>query len=122
MRQAQRSPNPSPPPRSTRGDDYQRVRASTSPVTKRVLDTYREWLGNDEGGLFDRRSTTLYDCVAVHLAHDETLYEIEELPLAIDDDGLMRIEDGAPRVRVASRWRDTEAFLSHVTERLSRDT
>jgi inosine-uridine nucleoside N-ribohydrolase len=105
-----------------RGDDYQRVRASTSPITQRVLATYREWLGEDGDGLYDRRSTTLYDCVAVHLAHDESLYEIEELPLAIDDDGLMRIEDGAPAVRVASRWRDADAFISHLTDRLSRDT
>jgi inosine-uridine nucleoside N-ribohydrolase len=104
-----------------RGDEYQRVRASTSPITKRVLSTYREWLGDDEGGLFDRRSTTLYDCVAVHLAHDESLYEIEELPLAIDDAGVMRIEEGAPGVRVASRWRDAGAFIAQLTERLSRD-
>ncbi|MEN3273237.1 MAG: hypothetical protein V7636_1998 [Actinomycetota bacterium] len=104
-----------------RGDDYQRVRAAASPITARVLATYREWLGDDESGLFDRRSTTLYDCVAVHLAHDESLYEIEELPLAIDDDGLMRIEDGAPSVRVASRWRDADAFVAHLTERLSSD-
>lgn len=101
-----------------RGDDYARVRASSHTITRRVLATYREWLGDDESGLFDRRSTTLYDCVAVHLAHDETLYEIESLPLAIDDDGLMRIEDGAPSVRVASRWRDADAFISHLTERL----
>ncbi|MEA3057004.1 MAG: hypothetical protein QOD30_2436 [Actinomycetota bacterium] len=101
-----------------RGDDYARVRASSHPITRRVLATYREWLGDDESGLFDRRSTTLYDCVAVHLAHDESLYEIEALPLAIDDDGLMRIEEGAPRVRVASRWRDEDAFITHLVDRL----
>jgi len=102
-----------------RGDDYQRVRASASPITSRVLATYREWLGDDEAGLFDRRSTTLYDCVAIHLAHDETLYEIEDLPLAIDDDGLMRVEASAPVVRVATRWRDERAFLDHLVDRLA---
>jgi inosine-uridine nucleoside N-ribohydrolase len=101
-----------------RDGDYQRVRSSRAPITQRVLESYREWLGDDERGLHERRSTTLYDCVAVHLAHDESLYEIEELPLAIDDDGVMGVEDGAPVVRVASRWRDERAFIEHLVRRL----
>jgi inosine-uridine nucleoside N-ribohydrolase len=103
-----------------RGERYQRVRASADPLTAAVLASYREWLG-DSVELFDRRSTTLFDCVAIHLAHDESIYEIEDLPIALDDDGLMRIEDGAPTVRVASRWRDEEAFLDHLTARLAGD-
>jgi len=103
-----------------RGDDYQRVLASSEARTRIVLDTYREWLdAGSASDLYERRSTTLYDCVAIHLAHDETLYEIEELPLAVDDDGLMRIEDGAPVVRVATRWRDERAFIDHLVERLT---
>ena len=101
-----------------KGDDYQRVKSSPDPMVQRLLTSYREWLG-DSVDLFDRRSTTLYDCVAVHLAHDESLYEIEELPVAVDDEGLMRIEDGAPVVRVASRWRNQPAFVEHLVERLS---
>lgn len=101
-----------------RDDDYQRVRASSDPLVQRLLESYREWLG-ESVELFDRRSTTLYDCVAVHLAHDESLYEIEELPLAVDDDGLIRIEAGAPVVRVATRWRDQRAFIEHLVERLT---
>jgi inosine-uridine nucleoside N-ribohydrolase len=102
-----------------RGDDYQRVLASTDVVTRRTLSSYREWLGDDDGGLFQQRTTTLYDCVAVHLAHDESLYEIEELPLTIDDDGLMQIDDAGPIVRVATRWRDERALLDHLVDRLT---
>lgn len=103
-----------------RGDDYQRVLASAGARTRIVLDTYREWLdASDASELYERRTTTLYDCVAIHLAHDESLYEIEDLPLAIDDDGLMRIEDGAPMVRVATRWRDERAFIEHLVDRLA---
>jgi inosine-uridine nucleoside N-ribohydrolase len=102
-----------------KGDAYQRVLASADPIVRRTLDSYRSWLG-DAPELFDRRSTTLYDCVAIQLAHDESLVEIEELPLAVDDDGLMRIEDGAPVVRVATRWRDgEESFVRHLVDRLA---
>lgn len=104
-----------------RGDDYLRVLAAANdPLIGAVLMTYREWLDAADGAeLFEQRSTTLYDTVAIQLAHDESLVEIEELPLTVDDDGLMRIEDGAPVVRVASRWRDERAFLHHLTERLT---
>lgn len=101
-----------------RGDTYQRVLASTDPIVRRLLGSYREWLG-ESVELFDRRSTTLFDCVAIHLAHDESLVEIEELPLAVDDDGMMRITDGAPVVRVATRWRDEPAFIEHLVDRLT---
>jgi inosine-uridine nucleoside N-ribohydrolase len=101
-----------------RGGDYRRVRASSDPLVQRVLASYREWLG-ESVALFDVRSTTLYDCVAVHLAHDESLYDIESLPIAIDDEGIMRIEDSAPTVRVATGWRDQRAFLDHLVARLS---
>ena len=101
-----------------RGEAYQRVLAAPDPMVQRLLASYREWLG-DSVELFDRRSTTLFDCVAIHLAHDESLVEIEELPLVIDDDGMMRIQDGAPVVRVATRWRDEPAFVEHLVQRLT---
>jgi inosine-uridine nucleoside N-ribohydrolase len=104
-----------------RDADYLRVLAATNdPLVGAVVMTHREWLMvNDALELFERRTTTLYDTVAIHLAHDESLVEIEELPIAVDDDGLMRVEDGAPIVRVATRWRDERAFLHHLTERLT---
>jgi inosine-uridine nucleoside N-ribohydrolase len=101
-----------------RGDAYQRVLAAPDPMVQRLLASYREWLG-DSVELFERRSTTLFDTVAIHLAHDESLVEIEELPLAIDDDGMMRISEGGPVVRVATRWRDEAAFVEHLAQRLT---
>jgi inosine-uridine nucleoside N-ribohydrolase len=103
-----------------RGDDYLRVCAATNDrLVGALLMTYREWLdAADAGELFERRSTTLYDTVAIHLAHDESLVQIEDLPIAVDDDGLMRIEAGAPMVRVATTWRDERAFIDHLVDRL----
>jgi inosine-uridine nucleoside N-ribohydrolase len=103
---------------------YQRVLSARSdPLVDCVLETYREWLDNaGRPELIDRRSTTLHDCVAVYLAHDESLVEIEELPLAMDDEGIMRVEDGAPIVRVATGWRDQDAFVEHLVTRLTAGT
>jgi hypothetical protein len=42
----------------------------------------------------------------VHLAHDESLWEIEQVPLTIGDDGVMRVDHTlGSNVRAALRWR-----------------
>jgi inosine-uridine nucleoside N-ribohydrolase len=105
-----------------RGERYQRVLGSSSPLTGAVVESYREWLGAIERPeLIDVRSSTLYDCVAVHLAHDESLWEIDDVSLSIDDDGVMHVDpsDG-PTVRCALRWRDggMDAFLDRLVTTL----
>jgi inosine-uridine nucleoside N-ribohydrolase len=103
-----------------RDERYRRVQASSSPLTRAVLDSYREWCGDRR--THEVRSSTLYDCVAVHLAHDESLWEIDEVPLTIDDRGVMRVSagDGLP-VRCALRWRDggMDAFLDALVSTLA---
>lgn len=101
------------------GDRYQRVASSSSPLVTALLDSYREWCG--ERSTHERRSSTLYDCVAVHLAHDESLWEIEDVPLTIDDQGVMHVSpsDGST-VRCALRWREggMDAFLDALVTAL----
>jgi inosine-uridine nucleoside N-ribohydrolase len=121
------------------GDRYARVRQTTSPTTKAVLRNYAEWCETAEAaggevpemfadnelfrllsapGAFERNTSVLFDTVAVYLAYDESLVEIERLPIAIADDGTFVVEPGAPEVRVATAWRDADAFLDHLVERL----
>ena len=93
-----------------------------------VLRNYQEWceaLLRGDGAepfvtphMFDERSSVLFDTVAVYLAYDESLLEIERLPIALDDDGTMRITPGAPELRVATKWRDADGFDDHLPERL----
>lgn len=102
-----------------RDERYQRLLPSPPPLLRAVLDSYREWCGDRP--TYEHRSTTLYDCVAVHLAHDESVVEIEDVPLTIDGVGVMHVSptDGS-RVRCALRWRDggTDAFLDALVTAL----
>jgi hypothetical protein len=63
----------------------------------------------------------LFDTVAVYLAYDESLVEIERLPVAVDDDGLMRVTPGAPELRVATAWRDRDGFEDHLVKRFTAE-
>ena len=117
-----------------RGERYRRVRAATSPLAKAVLRNYREWAetygdlppevaaayGDEPGKIpyWQFRSSVLFDTVAVYLAYDESLLNIERLPIALDGNGLMSITPGAPELRVATTWQDRGRFEDHLVERL----
>jgi inosine-uridine nucleoside N-ribohydrolase len=130
-----------------RGERYRAVRSAASPLAHVVLRNYKDWfdvwaeargsdwedsLERDELGdssdavrarqetpFWERSSTTLFDTVAVYLAYDESLLNIERLPIALDAEGLMTVTAGSPELRVATSWRDRDRFMDHLVERLT---
>jgi inosine-uridine nucleoside N-ribohydrolase len=102
------------------GEHYAAIRQTEGPLIGAVLRNYEEWaVATGQPALHEERTTTLFDTVAVYLAYAEDLVEIEQLALAIDDDGRMHVRDGAPVTRVATRWRDPAAFTDHLVARLT---
>lgn len=102
------------------GDHYATLRSSPDPLVRVVMDNYRQWLqaaGRSE--LYEQRTTTLFDTVAVYLGYAEDLVEIEELPIVIDDDGSTRVDPHGRLVRAATGWRDPGAFADHLVDRLT---
>jgi inosine-uridine nucleoside N-ribohydrolase len=125
-----------------RGERYRKVCEAGSPLIQAVLRNYEAWHENwlaagspwrdgfdllDDyfgGGIaavpfWKRSSTVLFDTVAVYLAYDESLLNIERLPIALDERGLMSITPGAPELRVATSWRDRDQFEDQLVERLT---
>lgn len=102
------------------GADYQRVRASNDPFAKLILAQYEAWRGHADwlGADVDpaRNTSTLFDCTAIELAHNESLFEIETLPLIVTDDGFTRIDPAGRPVRCATAWRDLAAFKAKLAE------
>jgi inosine-uridine nucleoside N-ribohydrolase len=122
------------------GERYAAVRNAHTPLTDALFDAYLEWCGQVPGLLlasstdeeqeklrhelterFETTSTILYDTVPVHLAYSTALAVVERLPIAVDDDGMTRIREGAREVQVATGWVDKDAFLDHLVERLTSD-
>ena len=107
------------------GQRFERVAASTDPLMQAVMGNHEGWreATRDWPMLQDldleRRSSILFDTVAVWLAFAEDLVEIETLPLTVTPDGKTLIDEanGQP-TRCATRWRDKEAFLDLLVERL----
>ena len=103
------------------GEQYQRVRHCPDPVIHALMENYRIWLeaGGMDPGLLDRRSSTLFDTVAVYLAFSEELLVIEELGVRVTDDGYTVVDPDAKRIRAAVEWHDLDAFKEFLADRLT---
>jgi inosine-uridine nucleoside N-ribohydrolase len=107
------------------GENYHRIWCATDdPTLRAVIENYClfaprvRWMHCD---FFTRRSTILFDCVAVYLAYAEDLVETETVRFHVTDDGhTVRDEAGAYTARVALRWKNLEAFKDHLTATLLR--
>ncbi len=64
------------------------------------------------------QSSVLYDSVAVYLAFSTEFVEMETLPIVVTPDGKTIIDEAGEPVACAMAWRDKDAFLDLLTERL----
>ncbi|MFB6150369.1 MAG: nucleoside hydrolase [Haloarculaceae archaeon] len=103
------------------GERYHAVWSATDdPLVRGVVEnncvfaTRVDWM---DYGDFTRRSSTLFDTVAVYLARDESLVETERLRFDVTDDGFtVPDSDGAFEARVALDWTDRDAFEAHLVD------
>lgn len=100
------------------GELYARVCASRDPLAQAVIENYRLWriALNQPAEL--PRSSTLFDTVAVHLAHSRAYLRTEMLGIAITDDGLTVPDATARPIEVALSWSDMAGFNAELVARL----
>ena len=106
-----------------KGDHYQRfLNDAPGDLAAAVRDNYTAWATSlDRPDLVARRSTTLYDTVAVYLAFATDLLEMEDVAVAVADDGLTVEAAGGRVVSAAVNWRDFDGFLDLLLARLGVD-
>jgi inosine-uridine nucleoside N-ribohydrolase len=108
-----------------RGDHYRIVADSGDIVAKTVIENYRIWCASqgdkNTQRLFETKSSTLFDAVAVYLAIEQKLVTMEELGIRVTDDGFTRIDPTAKKVQVAVSWKDRKAFEEFLARRLTTE-
>lgn len=106
---------------------YQTVYQSDAVGIKALMENYDAWLKRvtwlDVKPDPKVRSSTLFDLVAVTMAFREDLLDMETLPISVDDKGMTLVdpEKGRP-VRCAMSWKNLDAYLDQMVERLTKDT
>ncbi|MDX2185518.1 MAG: nucleoside hydrolase [Opitutaceae bacterium] len=107
------------------GEDYRKIWCAMDDVMlKALIENYCHFAGRVRWmncNWFTQNSTTLFDCVAVYLAYDESLVNVETVMFDITDDGYTRASPtGAFKARVAMTWKDEAAFEHDLASRLLR--
>ena len=104
------------------GDRYRRVRDTTDRNVADLIANYRIWLANQPtlpADMADKRSSTLFDPVAVYLAIGPDQCVMEKLNLRVTDDGFTVIDPQARQVNVATQWKDLGAYEDFLVDRLT---
>lgn len=104
-----------------KGDKYQKIAASTDPLTKAVIENYHIWRGAGDPKFKPPAdaSSVLFDTVAIYLAMADELVTFEELPIVVSDDGITRIDPQGKPVRCAMGWKDLSKFEDYLVERFT---
>ncbi len=102
------------------GERYKKIYNSEKPILKALIENYKIWAKLVTWTKVDseNHSSTLFDTVAVYLAYSHEFLEIEPIKIKVTDDGYTVPDEKGDEILVAIRWKDLNAFLDHLVERL----
>jgi inosine-uridine nucleoside N-ribohydrolase len=103
-----------------KGEKYQKVRACRDPLIRALIENYRLWSIACKHPDFERRSSILFDTVAIYLAFSEELLVMEKLGIRVEDTGHTVIDDRAKMMNCAMAWKDLDAFEDLLVARLTK--
>jgi inosine-uridine nucleoside N-ribohydrolase len=108
------------------GANYQRIRQSKSPAARVLMDNYDAWARFQNRRRRRRwvepqkRSSTLFDTVAIYLGYSEELVKMEHLHVKVTDKGMTVVDPAGPLVHCATAWKDLDKYERHLTDRIVR--
>jgi inosine-uridine nucleoside N-ribohydrolase len=101
------------------GERYARLLKSNDPVVRAILENYRLWrLSQKDPTGAERRSSVLFDTVAVYLAFTRDLCRMEHLGIRVSDDGFTVIDEHAKPMDVATGWKTLDGYRDFLVNRL----
>lgn len=102
------------------GDRYRRVRDSSDPLARAVIENYRVWCeAINAPEQAETKSSVLFDTVAIYLAFTNELLVMEKLGIRVSDDGFTLIDPAAKVINVAAAWKDLPAYEDFLVRRLT---
>lgn len=103
---------------------FQNVINCEDPLTQAAVENHfawakiaQDWPGHSTIDL-QQRSSVLYDTVAIYLAFSEEFLAMEQLAIAVSDDGKTLEDSNGQLVNCAMNWRDYDSFISLLETRL----
>lgn len=106
------------------GERYARVRGSSDPLLRGLVEAFSTWCNNRDWCAKDPafvsvKSSTLFDCVAVYLAISRDLVKTETTGVRVTDEGLTVPDPSARAFTWATEWTSLDDFEEWLTVRLT---
>jgi inosine-uridine nucleoside N-ribohydrolase len=107
------------------GKRFAQIQQSEDPLAQAVIANHQGWFEAVRQWPVLRdlnaevQSSVLYDAVAIYLAFSDEFLEMEQLPITVTDDGKTLIDQAGSSVNCAVDWRNKEAFLDLLANRLA---
>jgi len=105
------------------GPRYRRLFESRNPLIMLLMENYRIWSQHVtwfDVDFVEKRSTTLFDTVAVYLAYSQDQLTMEHIQVSVDDRGLTYLDPGGTSILAALSWKNQDAYYDHLLDRLIR--
>ncbi|KKN43148.1 hypothetical protein LCGC14_0705940 [marine sediment metagenome] len=103
------------------GDNFERIMNCDNTIVKLIKENYKIWAKeNNLTKLIteDKKTSILFDTVAIYLGFSEELLNIEDLKIEVTDKGITKISENGNNIRCATSWKDVQAFKNMLVNRL----
>ena len=103
------------------GDNFERIMNCDNTIVKIIKENFEIWAEKNrvtEMITKDKRTSTLFDTVAIYLGFTEDLLNIEDLKITVTEKGITKISEEGDNIRCATSWKDIQAFKDLLVNRL----
>jgi inosine-uridine nucleoside N-ribohydrolase len=105
------------------GDNFERIMNCDNTIVKLIKENFEIWakeIGYPELITEYKKTSVLFDTVAIYLGFSEELLNIEELNIKVTKKGITKIRKKGNTIRCATSWKDIQAFKDLLVDRLVR--
>jgi inosine-uridine nucleoside N-ribohydrolase len=103
------------------GDNFERIMNCDNTIVKLIKENYKIWAKEQNLTKLiteDKKTSILFDTVAIYLGFSEELLNIEDLKIKVTEKGITKINEKGDDIRCATSWEDVQAFKDLIVNRL----
>jgi inosine-uridine nucleoside N-ribohydrolase len=103
------------------GENFERIMHCDNPVVTSIKENLEIWIKKRKlTELFktQKKTSILFDTVAIYLAFSEELLNIQNLKIEVTKIGQTKVSEKGILIRCATSWKDVQAFKDLIVQRL----
>ena len=103
------------------GEHFERIMNCDNTIVKLIKENFEIWAKRNRVTKLiteEKKTSILFDTVAIYLGFSEELLNIEELKIEVNEKGVTKISEKGNNLRCATSWKDVQAFKDLIVNRL----